>query len=57
MITKFVDLDIPYPPSAQDLPFLVETALRQWGEPLRWAITRVDSPQQLVHVEAIVTMD
>ena len=57
MITKFVDLDIPYTPLVQDLPSLVETALRQWGEPLRWAITRVDSQQQLVHVEAIVTMD
>jgi hypothetical protein len=55
MTTKFVDLDIPLTPLAQDLPSQIETALRQWGEPLRWAITRVDLQQQLVHVEAIVT--
>jgi hypothetical protein len=39
----------------QDVPFQVENALRQWGEPLRWAITYVDAQQQLMHVEAIVT--
>ena len=55
MITKFVDLDIPCTHLAHDLPYQVEIALRQWGEPLRWAITRVDSKQQMVHVEAIVT--
>jgi hypothetical protein len=55
MTTKFVDLDIPLTPLVQDLPSQIETALRQWGEPLRWAITRVDLQQQLVHVEAIVT--
>ncbi len=55
MITKFVDLDIPLTHLAQDLPQQVEVALRQWGEPLRWAITRVDSKQKTVHVEAIVT--
>lgn len=57
MITKFVDLDIPLTSLAQDLPDRVEIALRQWGEPLRWAITSVDTQQQLVHVEAIVTTD
>jgi hypothetical protein len=57
MTTKFVDLDIPLTPLAQDLLYQVETALRQWGEPLRWAITRVDVQKQLVHVEAIVTTD
>ncbi len=56
MTTKFVDLDIPFTNLAQTLPQQVELALRQWGEPLRWAITRVDVAQQTVHVEAIVTI-
>jgi hypothetical protein len=56
MKTQFVDLDILYSPPAQDLPHQVEKALQQWGKPLRWAITRVDTHQQTLHIEAIVTV-
>jgi hypothetical protein len=57
MITKFVDLDIPFTNLAQLLPQQIESSLRQWGEPLRWAITNVNAVQQTVHVEAIVTIE
>jgi hypothetical protein len=57
MNTKFVDLDIPFTGEETNLPEQIETALRQWGEPLRWSITRVDSPPKTMHVEAIVTTD
>jgi hypothetical protein len=56
MKTQFVDLDMAYSPPAQNLPHQVEKALQQWGEPLRWAITRVDTDQQTVHIEAIITI-
>ncbi len=55
MNTKFVDLDILFTSGETNLPQQIEAALRQWGEPLRWSITRVDSPPKTVHVEAIVT--
>jgi hypothetical protein len=31
--------------------------LQEHGEPLRWAIVAVNSEQQLVQVEAVVTVD
>jgi hypothetical protein len=55
--TQFVDFDLPLTSPAAELPQQVEVALRQWGEPLRWAITRVDRSQQTFHVEAIVTIE
>lgn len=56
--TRFIDLDLPLSGSAAaDLPHQVEIALRQWGEPLRWAITRIDRSQQTAHIEAIVTVE
>jgi hypothetical protein len=57
MITKFVDLDISFTNLTQLLPQQIESSLRQWGEPLRWAITNVNAVQQTVHVEAIVTIE
>jgi hypothetical protein len=57
MQTKFVELDIPCPNLAAALPQQIEHELLQWGEPLRWAITSVDTEQQMVHVEAIVTLE
>jgi len=33
----------------------IENQLRTQGEPLRWAITSIDTDRQLAHVEAVVT--
>lgn len=34
----------------------IEHKLQQWGEPLRWAITTVDSQTNIAQIEAIVLL-
>jgi hypothetical protein len=51
--TQLIIVEIPLQPVAL-LHAAVLARLRQSGEPLRWAITRVDGP--VVQVEAIVTV-
>ena len=33
----------------------IEIALKQWGDPLRWAVMQVDVSNQIAKIEAIVT--
>ncbi len=33
----------------------IETQLTQHGDPLRWAITHIDSSTNTAHIEAVVT--
>ncbi|MCU0552086.1 MAG: hypothetical protein MUC48_22345 [Leptolyngbya sp. Prado105] len=54
MTTEFITLDLPLAP-VRELHQLIEQELRQFGEPLRWAITRIDS--QTVEIEAVVTCE
>jgi hypothetical protein len=53
--TRFVEIDLPRSqlPNGQVVPAAIETLLQTWGEPLRWAITRVDSDS--LHIEATLT--
>jgi hypothetical protein len=55
MQTKFVEIDLPRSQltDGQIIPAEIETLLQAWGQPLRWAVTRV-SPDSL-HIEAILT--
>jgi hypothetical protein len=55
MQTKFVEIDLPRSqlPNSQLVPETIETLLQAWGQPLRWAITRVDS--DYLHIEATLT--
>lgn len=59
MNTLFVALTLPIPEHLGELRDRVETTLQSHGQPLRWAITRVDpqscSSPAIAHVEAIVT--
>jgi hypothetical protein len=57
VITLSIETEVTLSPNPGDLPQLVETALRQWGEPLRWAIVSIDLDRLLVRVEAIVTTE
>ncbi len=51
----FVEIDLPRSqlPNGQVTPTEIEVLLRAWGEPLRWAITRVDNDS--LHIEATLT--
>ena len=56
LITRFLTVEVPLTGHDLPLPQVIETALRQSGEPLRWAITGVDETHQTVQVEAVVTL-
>jgi hypothetical protein len=53
--THFLILSLPLSDLNADPVTTVETALRQRGEPLRWAITQVNEATGLATVEAVVT--
>ncbi|MGG6268274.1 hypothetical protein ACQ4M3_22430 [Leptolyngbya sp. AN03gr2] len=55
MITDFITIAIPLQASVRDLHRAIDQELRIFGEPLRWAITRVTS--ETVEIEAVVTRD
>jgi hypothetical protein len=53
--THFITLEMPLGEAQGDLVGAIELALAERGEPLRWAITQVDSATQTATVEAVVT--
>jgi hypothetical protein len=53
--TSFLRLELALSSPPRQLRQDIEQALVAYGEPLRWAITEVKLPQQVVIVEAIVT--
>lgn len=53
MNTAFITIALPVPSTIVELHTTIETALKHHGEPLRWAITRIEN--QIAHIEAIVT--
>jgi hypothetical protein len=53
--SSFVTVEIPLEDSPSKMETAIQAALRQWGDPLRWAVMAVDVANQLVKVEAIVT--
>lgn len=54
MITDFITIELPLAP-VRELHQLIEQELRQFGEPLRWAITQIDA--NTVEIEAVVTRE
>lgn len=53
MQTQFVSLSLPWQPNLDRLVRSIEAALRQQGEPLRWAIAAREG--SMVRIEAVVT--
>ncbi|MBD2481260.1 hypothetical protein [Planktothrix sp. FACHB-1365] len=56
MTTHFITAEIDLQESPVDLNQAIEAELQKRGEPLRWAITNIDSEQQKAKVEAVVTV-
>ncbi|MEO8894138.1 MAG: hypothetical protein ABI417_21850 [Coleofasciculaceae cyanobacterium] len=56
MKTHFITAEIDLPETPQKMPELIEQELQKQGQPLRWAITQVDTQRQKVQIEAIVTV-
>lgn len=57
MTTHFITAEIDLQETPNRLHQAIETELQKRGEPLRWAITNVDTEQQKATIEAIVTKD
>jgi hypothetical protein len=55
MTTHFITAEIDLQETATELQQVIATELQKQGEPLRWAITSVDTEQQKATVEAVVT--
>lgn len=55
MTTHFITAEIDLLESPLELQQAIEAELQKHGEPLRWAITKVDRETETVQVEAIVT--
>ncbi len=57
MTTHFIEAEIALQANPKELHQEIEAKLKQEGEPLRWAITKVDQDRQKVAVEAVITKD
>jgi hypothetical protein len=57
MTTHFITAEINLQDNPVKLKQEIEARLEQSGQPLRWAVTKVDQEQQKATVEAIVTRD
>lgn len=55
MTTHFITAEIDLQETPIQLQQAIESELQKRGEPLRWAITQVDTNKEKAIVEAIVT--
>jgi hypothetical protein len=55
MTTHFISAEIDLQATPTELQQAIETELKKQGEPLRWAVTEVDTEKQKVIVEAVIT--
>ncbi|MEM8777724.1 MAG: hypothetical protein AAGF26_02395 [Cyanobacteria bacterium P01_G01_bin.49] len=55
MTTHFIEAEISLQETPLKLQQAVETELEKHGNPLRWAITEVNSQKKTAQVEAIIT--
>jgi hypothetical protein len=54
--THFIAAEIDLQESPIKFKQVIEKTLQEQGEPLRWAVTRVDTVKQTAQVEAVVTV-
>jgi predicted 2-oxoglutarate/Fe(II)-dependent dioxygenase YbiX len=57
MTTHFITAEIDLQQTPVQLQQEIEAELQKRGEPLRWAVTRVDTDRQKAQVEAIITVE
>ncbi len=57
MTTHFITAEIDLTQSPLQIQKSIESELEKRGEPLRWAITEVDSQKETIKVEAIILVD
>lgn len=57
MTTHFISAEINLEATPAQMHAAIETQLAKQGEPLRWAITSVNIPEQTATVEAVVILE
>lgn len=57
MTTHFITAEIDVQASPVETQKAIEAELEKRGEPLRWAVANVDTEQNKVQVEAVVTRE
>ncbi|MEO0835008.1 MAG: hypothetical protein AAFY16_03240 [Cyanobacteria bacterium J06642_3] len=57
MTTHFITAEIDLQQTPLQLSQKIESKLEQEGQPLRWAVTKINKDQQTATVEAIVTKE
>ncbi|MBD2463893.1 hypothetical protein H6G89_23100 [Oscillatoria sp. FACHB-1407] len=57
LTTQLITVEVNLDPSPVRLQQAIATALQQQGEPLRWAITAIDSERSKAHIEAVITVE
>jgi hypothetical protein len=55
MTTHFISAEVDLQSTPTELEKVITAELQKQGEPLRWAITSVDTKSQKATVEAVVT--
>lgn len=55
MTTHFITAEIDLQETPTELQKAIEAELKKQGEPLRWAVTSVDTEQEKATIEAVVT--
>lgn len=56
MLTQFVQVEVPLQDTPAHLERAIAQALQTHGDPLRWAITGIDTAKGIAHIEAVVTI-
>lgn len=56
MTTHFIAAEIDLQESPIKFKQVIEQTLQEQGEPLRWAVTSIDTVKQTAQVEAVVTV-
>ena len=54
MIIESIEIEMDITAALGALDLEIEAKLKNWGEPLRWAITAVDREKNIAQIEAIV---
>ncbi|MEM7593742.1 MAG: hypothetical protein AAF383_19900 [Cyanobacteria bacterium P01_A01_bin.83] len=57
MTTHFITAEIDLQQTPLQLSQKIESELEQEGQPLRWAVTKINKEKQTATVEAIVTKE
>jgi GTP-binding protein EngB required for normal cell division len=57
MTTHFITAEIDLQETPTELQEQIQNQLQEHGQPLRWAVTKIDQEKQKATIEAVVTKE